>query len=83
MNSYTNILDDTIKKLCHKAKGILAADESIGTIGKRFADINIENNLNNRINYRHLLFTTPNLNKYISGVITLMKLLDLIIIIYL
>ena len=70
MNNFKTILDDTINKLCHKAKGILAADESIGTIGKRFADINVDNNLENRINYRHLLFNTPNLNKYISGVIT-------------
>ena len=38
-------------------KGILAADESTGTIGKRFANINLENNEENRRNYRELLFT--------------------------
>lgn len=38
--------------------GILAADESTGTIGKRFAPINVENNEDNRRKYRQLLFTT-------------------------
>lgn len=61
---------ETINKICAQGKGILAADESIGTIGKRFSKINIENNSNNRRRYRHLLFTTPELNKNISGVIT-------------
>ena len=59
-----------IQKLCVPGKGILAADESTGTIGKRFSSINVENNLENRVNYRNLLFTTPNLGKHISGVIT-------------
>jgi fructose-bisphosphate aldolase, class I len=70
MINFENILKDTVNKLCSKNKGILAADESIGTIGKRFKDINIDNNLENRIKYRHLLFNSPDLNKYISGVIT-------------
>lgn len=38
--------------------GILAADESTGTIGKRFAPINVENNEENRRKYRQLLFTS-------------------------
>jgi fructose-bisphosphate aldolase class I len=61
---------DTIRKICAPGKGILAADESTGTIGKRFDSIKLENTHENRIAYRELLFTTPNLNKYISGVIT-------------
>uniref|UniRef100_A0A6C0LZN6 fructose-bisphosphate aldolase n=1 Tax=viral metagenome TaxID=1070528 RepID=A0A6C0LZN6_9ZZZZ len=61
---------ETIEKICKNYKGILASDESTGTIGKRLNSINVENTLNNRIKYRNLLFTTPNLNKYISGVIT-------------
>ncbi len=65
-----NQLLETITKICTPGKGILAADESTGTIGKRFANINLENNLDNRTKYRELLFTTPDLNKYISGVIT-------------
>ena len=58
------------QRLVQKGKGILAADESIPTIGKRFDNINLENNLINREKYRRLLFTTPNLSNYISGVIT-------------
>jgi len=51
-------------------KGILAADESTGTIGKRFADIGVENNEENRRQYRELLFTAgKELSNYISGVI--------------
>ena len=50
-------------------KGILAADESTGTIGSRFSDIKVANTHENRIEYRKLLFTTPNLAQHISGVI--------------
>jgi fructose-bisphosphate aldolase, class I len=50
-------------------KGILAADESTGTIGKRFDSIQVENNEIERRNYRDLLFQTKALNSYISGVI--------------
>ncbi|GAB2229597.1 hypothetical protein Droror1_Dr00013844 [Drosera rotundifolia] len=50
-------------------KGILAADESTGTIGKRLSSINVENNENNRRALRELLFTTPGALQYLSGVI--------------
>lgn len=51
-------------------KGILAADESTATIGKRFAGIGVENTENNRRIYRQLLFTAgPDLHKNVSGVI--------------
>lgn len=51
-------------------KGILAADESTGTMGKRFADIGVENSEDNRRRYRQLLFTTDKeISSYISGVI--------------
>ena len=50
-------------------KGILAADESTGTIGKRFASINVENVETNRRALRELLFTAPNALQYLSGVI--------------
>jgi fructose-bisphosphate aldolase class I len=50
--------------------GILAADESTGTIGKRLSSIGVENNEENRMNYRKLLFTTPKgLDDSIGGVI--------------
>ena len=51
----------TAKEICAMGKGILAADESTGTIGKRFASINVENTHENRQAYRELLFTTPGL----------------------
>jgi len=57
------------KKIMTPGKGILAADESSGTIGKRFQTIGIENNETNRRKYRQLLFTTPNFAENISGVI--------------
>lgn len=50
-------------------KGILAADESTPTIKKRFDSINVESTEENRRNYRELLFTTLEIEKYISGVI--------------
>jgi|TARA_B110000093_G_C12972471_1_gene413729 fructose-bisphosphate aldolase class I len=60
----------TIAKICTSGKGILAADESSGTIGKRFNSIQLTNTHENRYAYRNMLFTTPSLNKHISGVIT-------------
>ena len=59
----------TAKEICAPGKGILAADESTGTIGKRFAGINVENNHENRQAYRELLFTAPEIEQHISGVI--------------
>ena len=50
-------------------KGILAADESTPTIGKRFATIDTESTEGSRQTYRNLLFTSPNMSEYISGVI--------------
>jgi len=58
------------KKIATPGKGILAADESTGTIGKRLEAIKLDNNEANRRAYRQLLFTTPGeWQKYISGVI--------------
>ena len=62
-------LAETMEHILQEGKGILAADESNGTIGKRFASINIENNEQNRRDYRLLLATTPGLEEYIHGVI--------------
>jgi fructose-bisphosphate aldolase class I len=52
-----------------KNKGILAADESTSTIGKRFTSIHIDSTEEHRRLYRELLFTTPGSNEFISGVI--------------
>lgn len=62
-------LSDTMDQLLQDGKGILAADESNGTIGKRFASIGVENNEKNREAYRLLLATTTDLEQYINGVI--------------
>jgi fructose-bisphosphate aldolase class I len=66
---YAQELVATARAIATPGKGILAADESTGTIGKRFKAINLENNRANRREYRRLLFTTPNLHQHISGVI--------------
>lgn len=52
-----------------KGKGILAADESTGTIKKRFDKIGVENTEANRQAYRDMLFTTPGFEQHTSGVI--------------
>lgn len=62
-------LEKTIAELIAPAKGILAADESSGTIEKRFKSINVASTEENRRNYREMLFTTPGLGEFISGVI--------------
>ena len=50
-------------------KGILAADESGGSIKKKFAQLNIEDTYENRRDYRNIFFTTKDLEKYVNGVI--------------
>jgi fructose-bisphosphate aldolase class I len=62
-------LIQTAKAIGAPGKGILAADESTGTIGSRFSSIGVENVEENRRKYRELLFTTPALEECISGVI--------------
>jgi fructose-bisphosphate aldolase class I len=62
-------LAETAKALVAEGKGILAADESSGTIKKRFDSIDVESTEENRRAYRDLLFTTPGVEEYISGVI--------------
>ena len=62
-------LNDIAKKMCAKGKGILAADESTGTIAKRFKSINVENLEKNRLNFRQTLFNSSAMKDYIGGVI--------------
>ena len=62
-------LNDIAKKMCAKGKGILAADESTGTIAKRFKSINVENLEKNRLNFRQTLFNSSAMKNYIGGVI--------------
>ena len=62
-------LETTAKELVAEGKGILAADESTGTIKKRFDSIGVESTEDNRRAYRELLFTTEGVEEFISGVI--------------
>ena len=62
-------LASTAAALVAPGKGILAADESLPTIGKRFKALDIPSTEENRRAYRELLFTTPGLGECISGVI--------------
>ena len=62
-------LHEIAKALVAEGKGILAADESSGTIKKRFDSIGVESTEENRRAYRDLLFLTEGAEEFISGVI--------------
>jgi fructose-bisphosphate aldolase class I len=62
-------LEEIAKKMCSKGKGILAADESTGTIAKRFKSIGVENTEKNRLTFRQSLFSSDAVKDYIGGVI--------------
>jgi fructose-bisphosphate aldolase, class I len=62
-------LEATARELVAPGKGILAADESFGTIGKRFEAVGIESSEESRRAYREMLFTTDGIGEYLSGVI--------------
>src|SRR5207249_9477199 len=62
-------LQEIARAIVADGKGILAADESSGTIKKRFDSIGVESTEETRRAYRELLFTTEGAEEYISGVI--------------
>lgn len=62
-------LKDIARALIGPGRGILAADESTGTIKRRFDSINVESSFENRRDYREMLFTTEGASQFISGVI--------------
>jgi fructose-bisphosphate aldolase class I len=62
-------LETTARELVAGGKGILAADESSGTIAKRFTAVGVESTEESRRAYRELLFTTAGAADHISGVI--------------
>src|SRR3712207_8258991 len=62
-------LEGTARELVAPGRGILAADESFGTIGKRFEAVGIESSEENRRAYREMLFTTGGIGEFLSGVI--------------
>ena len=66
---YAAELRATAQAMTAKGKGLLACDESTGTIGTRLEANGMENTEENRMVWRNLLFTTPGIEKYISGAI--------------
>src|SRR5947199_6790564 len=65
----TETLESIARKLVAPGKGILAADESSGTIEKRLKSINVPSTEENRRAYREVLITTKGAGEFISGVI--------------
>ncbi len=62
-------LAETISRLLAPGKGLLAADESTGTITRRFQALGIPSTIDTRRDYRHLLFTAPGIAEHLGGVI--------------
>ncbi|WP_417518328.1 class I fructose-bisphosphate aldolase [Marinobacter sp.] len=67
--SIQNELNSTIQSLVQPGKGILAADESHPTIAKRFKAVGVESTEDLRREYRSLIFSSPGLGEFVSGVI--------------
>jgi len=66
---YAQELRETAAKMVAKGKGLLACDESTGTVGKRLEANGMPNTEDNRRKWRGLLFSTPGISQYISGAI--------------
>ena len=64
-----NEIEKIAKKILAKGKGILAADESTGTMTKRLSSVNIESTIENRLKFRETLFSSEGMKNYIGGVI--------------
>ena len=62
-------LEEIAKKMCAKGKGILAADESTGTMDKRLKSINVDCTEKNRLTFRQTLFSSEAMKSFIGGVI--------------
>ena len=62
-------MEDIARRLVAPGKGILAADESSGTIEKRFHAVGVEPSVEHRRAYRNLLFATPGIEEHLGGVI--------------
>ncbi len=69
MTTHAQELEKTVAELTAPGKGILAADESVGTIEKRFKAANVPCTEDARRDYREMLFSAPRLGTFISGVI--------------
>ena len=66
---FSKELVETANRICTSGKGILAADESPGSVEKKFKPLGLENNAENRRRYREMLLTSEGIEQYISGVI--------------
>jgi fructose-bisphosphate aldolase class I len=62
-------IENIAKKMVASGKGILAADESTGTMTKRLSSVNVESTLDNRLKFREILFSAEGMKNYIGGVI--------------
>ena len=62
-------LSDIVLKILEKGKGILAADESTGTMTKRLENVNVPSTPENRLLFRETLFSSSGMSNYIGGVI--------------
>ena len=62
-------LENIAKKMVAKGKGILAADESTGTMTKRLSSVNVESSAENRLKFRETLFSAEGMKNHIGGVI--------------
>ena len=62
-------LNNIALKIIGKGKGILAADESTGTMTKRLQSVGVESNAENRLKFRHALFYSESMKTCIGGVI--------------
>jgi len=69
LEKYSDELKETAAKMIRPGFGLLACDESTGTVGTRLESIGLENIEENRKVWRQLLFTTPELGNYVSGAI--------------
>lgn len=67
----TDKLEKTLAKLTAPGRGILAADESTGTIEKRFKAVDIPCNEGTRRDYRETLFSTPGLDQFVATAVFL------------
>ena len=62
-------IENIAKQMVAKGKGILAADESTGTMTKRLSSVNVESTLENSLKFRETLFSAEGMKNYIGGVI--------------
>ena len=62
-------IEKIAKQIVAKGKGILAADESTGTMTKRLSSVNVESTSVNRLKFRETLFSAEGMKNYIGGVI--------------